>query len=501
MKKFLLSLAALATATAGFAQATGTLEKPLTVDEFLAQGIPDAAVADTYVQGYIVGYVSGQTLSTGARFEIGEDVVNTNLLLAASSSEDMYQKCVVVQLPSGDVRNALGLQAHPENIYHQVILKGSHEKYFGANGLKSVTQYQWVGDAPVVEEITTLGSADAPLTVTELLTHATVGTQYAYVTGYIVGCVKKNAMSIDDAVFSATDSPSNSNFLLAASADCKDVAQCLTVQVSDYDVRDELCLEKAPGNLGKQVTIYGTYEPYFGVKGVKGVAKFSFGDKLEEGGSGNNPAGGAIYSGLLENQSECDWTFDNIQISDPLTYVFSWKSYNNAYYLNASAFMNSTNYAAEAIAYSPVIDLAGYSDVTVNFDHAAKFQNNPDVRKEVTFVVREEGATEWSALEIPTYPTAGTWNFVNSGDIDMKAYDGKKVQIGFRYESSAQGADTWEFKNVEVKGTKTSGVEAIDVEGAEAIYFDLQGMKVANPENGLYIKVVNGKASKVLVRK
>ena len=44
-----------------------------------------------------------------------------------------------------------------------------------------------------------------------------------------------------------------------------------------------------------------------------------------------------------------------------------------------------------------------------------------------------------------------------------------------------------------------SGVETIEVEAGEAVYFNLQGVKVANPENGLFIKVVNGKAEKVVL--
>ncbi|MDE7462385.1 MAG: starch-binding protein [Muribaculaceae bacterium] len=46
----------------------------------------------------------------------------------------------------------------------------------------------------------------------------------------------------------------------------------------------------------------------------------------------------------------------------------------------------------------------------------------------------------------------------------------------------------------------TSGVAEIEsAEEGEAIYFNLQGVKVANPENGLYIKVLNGKSTKVVL--
>lgn len=45
-----------------------------------------------------------------------------------------------------------------------------------------------------------------------------------------------------------------------------------------------------------------------------------------------------------------------------------------------------------------------------------------------------------------------------------------------------------------------TGVEGIEaVEGGEAVFYNLQGVKVDNPENGIYIKVVNGKATKVVL--
>lgn len=46
----------------------------------------------------------------------------------------------------------------------------------------------------------------------------------------------------------------------------------------------------------------------------------------------------------------------------------------------------------------------------------------------------------------------------------------------------------------------TSGVAEIESNDGVAAYYTLQGVKVANPENGLYIVVKNGKASKVLVK-
>ena len=50
--------------------------------------------------------------------------------------------------------------------------------------------------------------------------------------------------------------------------------------------------------------------------------------------------------------------------------------------------------------------------------------------------------------------------------------------------------------------SEDSGVESIVLGGnANATYYNMMGVKVNNPENGMFVKVVNGKATKVIVRK
>lgn len=46
---------------------------------------------------------------------------------------------------------------------------------------------------------------------------------------------------------------------------------------------------------------------------------------------------------------------------------------------------------------------------------------------------------------------------------------------------------------------KTTGIDSITTDDSEAIYFNLQGVRVANPERGIYVKVQGGKSQ--LVRK
>ena len=48
--------------------------------------------------------------------------------------------------------------------------------------------------------------------------------------------------------------------------------------------------------------------------------------------------------------------------------------------------------------------------------------------------------------------------------------------------------------------SESTAIEGIEVEAGEAVYYNLQGVKVANPENGVFIKVQGNNASKVLVK-
>lgn len=74
--------------------------------------------------------------------------------------------------------------------------------------------------------------------------------------------------------------------------------------------------------------------------------------------------------------------------------------------------------------------------------------------------------------------------------------EGKVSSVEFTY-SSTQNINT-----IAVVATSKieTGVAELETEAANAVYFTLQGVRVENPQQGLFIKVQNGKASKVLVK-
>ncbi len=186
---------------------------------------------------------------------------------------------------------------------------------------------------------------------------------------------------------------------------------------------------------------------------------------------------------------------------------------DDRYGLKASAYSGGAANASDAVAASPMLDFTNYiAPMTLNYRSALnqfKLNNvlidctDDAIAPYVSIVAKEEGATEWTKLAAVNAPASFSWNFYDGAEVDLSKFAGKKVQIGFRYASTAELAGTWEVDKVVVVATKNpSAVENIEVEDLDApvVYYNLQGVQVANPENGLFIRVQGNKATKVLVK-
>lgn len=115
--------------------AYGTADSPIEISSIKDLGTNNDTA---YVSGYIVGYVCGTKLSTGAVFVPSDTVSQTaNLLIAESADVTESSKCVPVQLPTGKIRTALNLKDNKGNFGKQVVIGGCMAKYFGVKGLKN----------------------------------------------------------------------------------------------------------------------------------------------------------------------------------------------------------------------------------------------------------------------------------------------------------------------------------------------------------------------------
>ena len=119
-----------------------------TVTEALAAYV-DGKQIPAIVTGYIVGAVKSAPEKDS---QFGPDAaVATNILISDNAETLDYTECLIVQLPSGDIRSALNLVDNPGNYKKQVKITGSVEKYFRVAGLKVVTAYEFTGVTGISE--------------------------------------------------------------------------------------------------------------------------------------------------------------------------------------------------------------------------------------------------------------------------------------------------------------------------------------------------------------
>lgn len=92
-----------------------------------------------WVTGYIVG---GDLTTNGKTVNTSGITKATHLALADRSSVTAKASCLAVELPQGNVRDALNLVDHPDLIGRRVSIKGNLvEKYFGTLGMKGTSDY------------------------------------------------------------------------------------------------------------------------------------------------------------------------------------------------------------------------------------------------------------------------------------------------------------------------------------------------------------------------
>lgn len=103
----------------------------------------DVVIKGVWLEGYIVGYVSGTSMSSAA-FRTGDK--QSNIILAENPMVKQADKCVPIQLsvsPAAceEVRNALNLASNPRRLGTKVRVYGDIRKYMSVAGMKNVRKF------------------------------------------------------------------------------------------------------------------------------------------------------------------------------------------------------------------------------------------------------------------------------------------------------------------------------------------------------------------------
>ncbi len=447
----------------------GQKDDPYTIAE--AMEVMDQG-ASGWVTGYIVGSVKAgvNDVQSNDNVIFGADAeMDNNILIAASADETDWSKCLAVELPQGSAfRAAVNLVDNPGVLKKAILVNGNLATFLGMPGITgnggtaNDVEVDGVtigsGDTPGGEAIPAgNGTQEKPYNADQVKT-ASPGTGI-WMEGYVVGYSPNTKWA--ETVFGNTPTEGSTNYTNATNVTLSMVPvgsatldNSVPVGLKNTgDVRATLGISKNPAIYGARVKVKGEITSYFGMTSMKNVEEYVI--VSEGGGDTPTPPVGeetTVYSSLGKSLTAlpADWTIDNVTLPSGKTELWSWKTYNGSGYLNATGYGATSDGLSYAI--SPVIDLAGYTSAKASFRHAAKFQTT--LKELCGFVVRESGSTTWTEITIPAWPSAGAWTFVDSGEMDLSAFAGKKIQVAFKYGCSAAGADQWEINDLEVKASK-----------------------------------------------
>ena len=195
------------------------------------------------------------------------------------------------------------------------------------------------------------------------------------------------------------------------------------------------------------------------------------------------------------------WTIEDKTLPEALTYVWAQ---TEKYGMKASAYLNQC-YAVESWLISPVFDLSKETVAILNIEHALNKGSNA----KCAVMAKTTDSAEWVKLDVPTWPgtanedgsyTGSSWDFVESGDIDLTAFCGKKAQIAFVYGSTDADAPTWEIRTVVVTNdaspkfsvpTEDINIRAFDTEATIKVSGNVDWTAVAS--EGAVVEPAEGK--------
>lgn len=136
--------------------------------------------------------------------------------------------------------------------------------------------------------------------------------------------------------------------------------------------------------------------------------------------------------------------------------------------------------------------------VAVNYQYVDKVTkedvNKIVILREVTFTSRTASGNNkvWG-----TTPNGESYEFQDTFDKDSVGPGTYNVLCAVKY---AKTSTTTYFWLAPIEYQDPSAVMEIEENAVNARYFNLQGVEVANPENGVFVKVLNGKATKVVLK-
>lgn len=401
-----------------------------------------------WVKGFIVGSVKSGVTSIASSDDIHFDAPftsPTNVLISDNKGETDYTRCIVVNLPSGKpLRTNVNLVDHPENLGKELNVLGTLRTYFGVAGLRDApgesTDFELEGGVTPPPPGGGDGTFDDPFDVNSA--RANNSGLGKWVQGYIVGVYETDVEPFE-ASFTGPFR-TNTNLLLAQTADETSLGNCLTVQLPAGAIRDVLNLVDHPENKGKEVKLLGNLEAYFGQPGLKGLTGYWM------DGNGIIPITGFFTEEFTTNLGQ--FTAESVTGAQ----VWEWANFGGGC-AKMTGFANGANNVNEDWLISPSISLTGLSGVMMSFSEAINFITSVEdmqVLISTNYSSGNPNSAAWTELTGFTRSPGNSWTFFESGEVSLAAYEGQTIHLAFKYLSSASAGATWEVGRVLLTSSK-----------------------------------------------
>ncbi len=445
---------------AGIMEATvnGDREHPYTV----AEGI-EFAQAGTGMSGWVSGYIVGAVAPEVTEVKSNSDIqwtapfVLANTLVIADSADCRdYTECLILELPEGSLLQSAGNLADNEgNLGKKMGISGRFvsDVYttYGVTGYDGRASEFFIEGVDLPEEPSDGiadgdGSKESPYSPAQVMALGNPGTT-AWVKGYIVGSA---ADKTADSFTTATGaSASGTNIFIAATADETDYNKCLPVQLPAGAIRAALNLQANPGNLGKEVVVYGSLEAYFGLPGIKSVSQYKI-----DGQGGDTPVEpvdpvsslNATFEGVTAISQLPGWSLKNV-IGNKSWYFTSFEENS---YAAITGYKGTSTDGYESWLITPPLNFDAMAQKVLSFQSQAAYSGTDKLEVFVMTTADPSTAT-LSALEchIAEPPATGYSGFETSGEISLESFSGVGY-IGFRYTApaGASGYRTYCIDNV-----------------------------------------------------
>ena len=445
---------------AGIMEATvnGDREHPYTV----AEGI-EFAQAGTGMSGWVSGYIVGAVAPEVTEVKSNSDIqwtapfVLANTLVIADSADCRdYTECLILELPEGSLLQSAGNLADNEgNLGKKMGISGRFvsDVYttYGVTGYDGRASEFFIEGVDLPEEPSDGiadgdGSKESPYSPAQVMALGNPGTT-AWVKGYIVGSA---ADKTADSFTTATGaSASGTNIFIAATADETDYNKCLPVQLPVGDVRAALNLQANPGNLGKEVVVYGSLEAYFGLPGIKSVSQYKI-----DGQGGDTPVEpvdpvsslNATFEGVTAISQLPGWSLKNV-IGNKSWYFTSFEENS---YAAITGYKGTSTEGYESWLITPPLNFDAMAQKVLSFQSQAA-HSGTDKLEVFVMTTADPSTATLSALEchIAEPPATGYSGFETSGEISLESFSGVGY-IGFRYTApaGASGYRTYCIDNV-----------------------------------------------------